>query len=460
MNTPMLWIGVPLLVALAMLVLLRNKSLLRWLGSSTTIILAFSAWLVPIESDFRFLFWNIRLEDQLLVFGRRFVLGNLDRPLIVFLFLIAFFWFFILDLEVVPVQLIPLGLTGFVLILTSFAVEPIFYGALFLGFLTLVFTILLSPPGHPVTPGVYRYLITQILGIIFILFAAWLASWVDFDPGENVLLLRSVIILSLGFSILLAVFPFTSWILMISERNHPYLSGFVLNVYLTGVVVYALRFITDPGWIQPIGNIQGPFQTAGVLMVGIGAISAVFSNHLGRVLGSSVTAAVGRWLLAISLIDQGNDLLFGLMLIQTLGVALTSLALSLLNQLVPDLDYDSARGAGRLWPGIAVGIAVGLFSTAGFPLIGGFPLYWELGIQLNDQSTWTAAIYFLGNLGLILAGIRVLAVLSRPTDGELVLIVGSRFSQAAIIIISIFLLILGLIPSLLQPGLNLLANVY
>jgi hypothetical protein len=443
-----------------MFLILRKKVLIKWLGSGAALSLAVSAWLVPIGVDFRVLLWNIRLEDQLLVFGRRFILDNLDRPLIVFLFLLVFFWFFILDIEVVPVQLIPLGLIGLVLILTSYAVEPIFYGALFIGFLTLVFSILLSPPGKPATPGVYRYLITQILGIIFILFAAWLASWVDFDPGENVLLFRSVIILSLGFSILLAVFPFTSWIFMISEQNHPYLSGFVMNLYLTGVVIYALRFITDPGWIQPIGDIQGPFQIAGVLMVGLGAISAVFSDHLGRVLGSSVTAAVGRWLLAVSLINQGNDLLFGLMIIQALGIALTSLSLSLLNHLMPDLDYDSIKGAGRMWPGIAAGAAAGLFSTAGFPLIGGFPLYWELGSRLVSQSTWIAVVYFLGNLGLILAGIRVLAVLSRPTDGELVLMAGSRFSQAAIIFVSLLLMLLGLFPSLLQPGLYLLANVY
>lgn len=460
MSTPLLWIGVPLLVALAMLPILRNKVFIKWLGSGAALTLAVSAWLVPIEADFHVLFWNIRIEDQFLVFGRRFVLDNPDRPLIVFLFLIVFFWFFILDLEAVPVQLIPLGLIGLVLILTSYAVEPIFYGALFIGFLALVFSILLSPPGKSATPGVYRYLITQILGIIFILFAAWLASWVDFDPGENVLILRSVIILSLGFSILLAVFPFTSWIFMISEQNHPYLSGFVLNFYLIGVVLYALRFITDPGWIQPIGDIQGPFQTAGVLMIGLGAISAVFSDHLGRVLGSSVAAAVGRWLLAVSLINQGNDLLFGLMMIQTLGIALTSLSLSLLDRLVPDLEYDSIKGAGRLWPGIAVGIAAGLFSTAGFPLIGGFPYYWKLGAQLIDQSTWIPVVYFLGNLGLVLASIRVLTVLYRPADGELVLITGSRFSQAAIIFLSLLLLLLGLIPNLLQPGLSLLTTVY
>jgi hypothetical protein len=218
-STPILWILIPLGVAAVGVFFTRYPRILKWSGSGFGLSMVLSAALLPINEPFRLLFWDFRLSDQLLIYGRRFVLSRVDQPVVIMLFGIYFFWSLIFNPKYTPSYFIPLSLSGITLILTAFAVDPIFYGALFFAFLALLHVIMLTPPGTEPTPGVLRLLIYQILGMLFILFAAWLASWVGFNTGDAYMLSRSLVILALGFSFLLSVFPFISWIPMVAETN-------------------------------------------------------------------------------------------------------------------------------------------------------------------------------------------------------------------------------------------------
>ncbi|MCJ7735357.1 MAG: hypothetical protein MUP11_12520, partial [Anaerolineales bacterium] len=299
MSTPILWILFPLLISGISLFFMRYRKILKWGGMGISLVLALSAVILPVNETFNLLFWEVKISDQLLVFGRRFILSSADQPVVILLFAILFFWLLILDLNIVPMQFFPFSLAGITLILTAYAVDPIYYGALFFAFLALINVILLSPPGEEPTPGVLRFLIYQILGMLFILFAAWLASWIDLNSGDQVMLGRSLLILALGFSFLLSVFPFLSWIPMVGEENHPFVTGFVFNTYFLGIFLFGSRFITEGGWLVQGVNLQNPLQLAGAIMLGFGGILAVFSKHLGRLLGAVVIAEIGRSLLAL-----------------------------------------------------------------------------------------------------------------------------------------------------------------
>ena len=335
---------------------------------------------MPINETLKFLFWEVELSDQLLIFGRRFVLSGADRPIVILLFSLWVFWMLIMDPKLVPVQFIPLSLAGICLILTAYSVEPIFYGALFFAFLALIYVVLLSPPGKEPTPGVLRYLIFQILGMLFILFAAWLASWIDLNSGDQVMLARSLLILALGFSFLLSIFPFISWISMVGERNHPFLSGLNSNTHFLGVFLFGTRFILEGGWIGQGVNIQVPLQLAGVIMLGFGGIVAIFSNILAGSSGAVIITEIGRSLLAISLFQAGFPIYFGMVILQSISLGVWSISLTHLKHGIPDLEFESASGAARLWPVITSGLLIGYFALAGVPILGGFPYIglWEL----------------------------------------------------------------------------------
>ena len=446
MSTPLLWILVPLLISGIFLFIMNQQRILKWAGTIVSLSLAALAAVLPINQVFSYLFWELRVSDELLVFGRRFVLSEADRPIVVLFFLLCAFWFFILDPKIVPIQVVPLGLAGTALILTAYAVEPIFYGALFFAFLALIYVVLLSPPGQEPTQGVLRFLVFQILGMLFILFAAWLASWIDLNSGDQLLLARSLVILALGFSFLLAIFPFISWIPMVAEKNHPFLTGFVLNTYLLGVFLFGLRFIIEAGWFGNNINIQQPLQIAGAMMLGFGGALAIVSKHLGRMMAAVIISEIGRSLLAISLFLSGFPLFFALVVIQTLALGVLSLSLSHLRQGVSSFSYDGAAGAARQWPIISSGILVGYFTLAGLPLFAGFPLYWALGSSLRLFPLWINAWYIFGVLGLLVGGVRILAALTRNSGEEQVLIIGNPFYRALILVVNVSLVLLGLFP--------------
>lgn len=446
MNTPILWILLPILAAGISLFFLRYRYLLRWSGLGFGVILATSALLLPINEVFKFLFWDVKLSDQLLIFGRRFILSGADRPVVVLLLFLWAFWLLIMDPELVPMQFIPLSLLGIGLILTAYSVEPIFYGALFFAFLALVYVVLLSPPGKEPTPGVLRFLIFQILGMLFILFAAWLASWIDLNTGNQVMLARSLLILALGFSFLLSIFPFISWISMVGERNHPFLVGFVFNTYFLGVFLFGTRFILEGGWIGQGVNIQVPLQIAGAIMLGFGGFMAVYSKHLGRLMGAVIIAEIGRSLLAISLFQAGFPIYFGMVILQSISLGVWSLSLTQLQQGIHDLDFHSAAGAARLWPILTSGLLLGYFALAGVPLLGGFPIYWSLGSGLSFFPIWINSIFVLSTLGLIFGGLRLLEVLTKNISEESILILGKPYYRYLILGLNIVLILIGFLP--------------
>jgi formate hydrogenlyase subunit 3/multisubunit Na+/H+ antiporter MnhD subunit len=449
MSTPIVWILLPLLIAGMMLFLTNRPVFLKWLGTGTGFSLALSALIIPVNRVFNFLFWEMVISDQLLVFGRRFVLGESDRPIVALLFFVAAFWFLLLEPKTTPIQTIPLGLGGITLILTAFAVEPLFYGSLFFAFLALIYVVLLSPPGSKPTPGVMRFLIFQVLGILFILFAAWLASWIDLNSDDQILLTRSMLILGLGFSFLLAIFPFISWVPMVAERNHPFLSGFVFNTYFLGVILFGTRFITEGGWLGQGVSTQGALQIAGIMMIGTGGILAVFSNHLGRLTSSLVLAEIGRALLAISLFQAGFPLFFAMVIIQAIALGIWSLSLTNLQGVIGELDYENAAGSAWQWPVTSSGLLVAYFSLAGMPLLAGFPLYWALGSGLSSYPLWISIFYLAASSGLFIGGLRIFGLITRNSGEETVLIASRPFYRYLLLGLNLILILLGFIPQVL-----------
>jgi formate hydrogenlyase subunit 3/multisubunit Na+/H+ antiporter MnhD subunit len=431
------------------LFLTRYPNILKWSGVGIGLSMTLTAALLPINEPFRLLFWDIQLSDQLLVYGRRFILSEVDQPIVILLFGVYAFWSLIQNPKNVPSYFSPISLSGISLILTAYAVDPIFYGALFIAFLALINVVLLTPPGSYPTPGVLRMLVYQILGMLFILFAAWLASWVGFNRGDAILVSRSLAILALGFSFLLSIFPFISWIPMIAERNHPFLSGYLFNVYFLGIFLFGSRFLTEGSWFAQGIDLQTPLQLAAVIMLAFGGLLAVFSRHLGRLSAALIIAEIGRSLLAISLFRLGFPIYFAMVMIQTIALGGWSSALTNLSTGLPDLKIQSASGAARQWPLISSGMIISYFSLAGFPLLAGYPIYLALGNGLNPYPIWINSALVLGTLGLIIGGLRAFSGLIEDSGEEVVLELGDRLDRGLVIVLNLILILLGLFPQMI-----------
>ena len=181
-------------------------------------------------------------------------------------------------------------------------------------------------------------------------------------------------------------------------------------------------------------------------MMGVGGIMALFSRHLGRLMGAVIISEIGKSLLAISLFIMGFPIYFGLVIIQSLALGLWAVSITNLGMVLTDLDYESVAGTARGCPVVSSGLLAGYFSLTGLPFLAGFPLYWALGAGHSVSPLLVNAWLVFGTIGTLVGGIRALGALTMDSGEEIVLILGSRFQRGVIILLNGALLILGLFP--------------
>ena len=185
MSAPLLWVFPPLVISLLMLLFLDSPRWVKWTGVLGMALLAGLTWLLPVGQPITFLGREFQIEAAFFFLGRRLTILDRERPLLMLLFLTYGCWFMAVDTRRVSIRVVPLGMMGLSLNLAVLGVEPILYAAVLFAFLALVYTLLLSPPPDPVTPGVLRFLVYQVLGMLLMLFAAWMFSWVDHNAVDR-----------------------------------------------------------------------------------------------------------------------------------------------------------------------------------------------------------------------------------------------------------------------------------
>jgi NADH-quinone oxidoreductase subunit N len=397
-------------------------SLSRWeravviLGTILSIILALSAWWLPEEEFFFIGPWFIHLEDTWSILGRRFELGVDDRPAIMILYLGAAIWFGASFQAKAGRFFVPLGLFILALLIAVIAVEPFLYSAMFIALVVLISIPILCRPGHIVGRGVIRYLTFQILGTPFILLTGWILAGLQVSPGDTDIQFRALILMGMGFALLLAIFPFHSWVPMLAEESHPYTAAFVFLMLPIGITLFGLGFFDQFAWLRVSENSYLWMRSIGVIMAFTAGIWAAVERHLGRMLGFAALLEIGLSLIAIGL-SQGEaskeylGMLFAAMLPRGIGLGVWALALAFIWTKLGGLSFREVHGSGRQMPLVIAALLLANLSLVGLPLLASFPVRLVLleGLALNSP---TAAILTLGGcVGLLIGGLRSLAVL-------------------------------------------------
>jgi NADH-quinone oxidoreductase subunit N len=421
MNAPILWIIIPGLAAGILYILRRWERGVTIAGVAICLLLTLLALRLPIGSIISLGPLSIKIGDTFSILGRRLVLADSERPILTLVYAAAAFWLGGAWVAGAGSLFVPIGLGVIVLLTASLAVDPFLYAALFIEMAALLCIPLLSMPKKRVGRGVLRFLSFQTLGAPLILFTGWLASELQTDPTQTVLALRATILVALGFAFLLAVFPFHTWMPMVSEESHPYATAFVFFM-LPGIIsVFAVKFLESNPWFgAPFGTVE-LLRMAGGLTVAVGGIWAAFQRHLGRMLAYAVMIETGLSLLVIAVqwtpipLSQTSvslpDLFFPLFLSRGLAFATWALALSVLYAHMPDLTYQAMQGAGRKFPIAASALILAHLSLAGFPLLAGFPVRLNIIDGLAPVDPLAVLWILIGLAGLLVGALRTLAVL-------------------------------------------------
>jgi formate hydrogenlyase subunit 3/multisubunit Na+/H+ antiporter MnhD subunit len=451
MSAPFLWIFLPLLLA-GLLLFVRNRKAIALIACTFTLFLALAAWILPIDTAMSIGSWSFKLSSAFAILGRRLVIISADRSLLALIYGSATAWFAAAPTVKTAQRFTSLGLAITALLVAALAVEPFLYAALLIEMAVLLSVPLLSAPVQKPGRGLLRFLIFQTLAMPFILFSGWLLAGIEANPGDVGLVQQAAILIGLGFSFLLAVFPFYSWIPMLTEEASPYTAGFILWMFPTVTLFFGLGFLDHYSWLRDAPALGSVLTTVGTLMVVSGGILAAFQKHLGRIMGYAVIMETGFSLLTISLGGAtGLNIFFMLFIPRTLSMIVWALALTILKAHSPALLLADFKGLARTWPFATTGLVLANLAMAGVPLLAGFPPHQAVWERLASTSLPVVAWVLAGNIGLLFSAVRVMSVFVAAPEG---MGWGSRETGAQRILLAIgflALILLGLFPQWALP---------
>lgn len=460
MSAPLLWIFLPILFA-GFILLFVDERLIAMLGGLAALILAGIALVVPIDEAMRLGPLSLKIASSATFLGRSLVLPTTDASFLVLLFGMCAVWFFGAQAAGVAGRLVPLGLVITALLVATIAVQPFLFAALLIEMAVLVAVPLLSPPDREPGRGVIRFLIYQTLSMPFILFAGWLLAGVEASPGDLALTIQSTAMLGLGFAFLLAIFPLYNWIPQLMEESSPYVVGFLLWLLPTTATIFGMGFLDRYAWLRTSTQLITGLRAAGLLMLVSGGLWAALQRHFGRLMAYTAVAETGFALLALSLAPaDGTDLLFLFLLPRGLGLALWALSLSILKTADDSLRFAPLQGMARRYPFATAGLILATLSTAGFPLLAGFPPRLALWEELARQSAGSVIWFLVGLLGLLIGAMRMLAVLVMGGEETAWAFRESRVQRGLLMAGMIGLFVFGIFPQAARPLLEKLPLMF
>jgi formate hydrogenlyase subunit 3/multisubunit Na+/H+ antiporter MnhD subunit len=459
-SAPVIWILIPFLVG-GLILLVQQPRTAATAGGSLAAALALLALFLPIDRALLFGSLSFKISSILQILGRSFAINAADGPLLAIIYGTAALWFFGSEAANAGKRFVPLGLAIVALLVASIAVEPFLFAAPMFEIAALLTIPLLVFPNRPPGRGAMRFLIYQTFAMPFILFSGWMLAGVEASPGDISLTVQSGIMLGLGFAFLFAVFPLYNWIPMVAEEASPYVVGFLLWALPTLTVVFAMGFMDRYTWLRTSPQFSGFIQAAGLLMAASGGILAAFERHLGRLMGYAAIVETGLVVLAISLNSPSAlEITFLLLIPRGLMLAVWGLALSVLRTSSESLRFSAVQGLIRAYPIAAAALMLAHLSATGFPLLAGFPSKLALWEQLARQSLSAASWMLLGLLGLLVGGIRTLAVFAMAPE-KTPWKRNETWIQGGMLGIGVLLLfVLGLFPQILLPFLRVLPSMF
>ncbi len=456
MSAPILFIGLPLALAVAAYGLHRQRW--RWLeaavASGALGLLALLALRLPLAEPVRWL-GGVVIDDSFVVLGRVFRVEPVDRLGMAFIYLQTALLCVGAALTEARRWPVPAGLAIVGLLAAALFIQPFVFAALFLELAAALAVGMLADQTHPVTQGAFRFLVFMTIGMAFILIAGWLLEALRASPDDQALILRATVILGVGFAVLMGVVPFHSWLPVVAEHSPPLSAAFVFTVMSFPAVFLLLNFLSTYPWLNQNPAVYRVLTLVGGGMVLAGALVVVGQRNFGRAAGYAMLIDIGAALLAIGLGTlPGVEAALGILALRGLALFLWSVGLDQLQRAAGGDDFERVRGLARRYPLATAAVVMGMLSLVGFPLLAGFPARWAL-LRLLAQIHPTAAIFLLIGMGSVaLVCARGLAALLTPIGTQTSFEPAEPRAAWPVYGLGVVLLLaLGAFPQWLLPGL-------
>lgn len=461
LSTPLIWVLLPIVVAVVCVFLSKQQALSFILAAATAFGLALLAAFFPEDLTLSIGPLNLAFEEGLMVLGRQITLVYEIFPFIAFIFGMTGLWLLTSSIPGVPTTFRPVSLVITASLTAALSVQPFLYAALLIMTAVLASIPILNTDKKESFRGIFRYLSFMTLAMPFVLIAGWLLTGVVSLPPESPLVGQTIVLLGLGFALWLAVFPFHSWVTMISEHNHPTVVSFLLFILPTTVLVFGLNFFDRYAFLRTSEDIFTVIRLIGTVMIVFGGIWTAVQDDLKRAFGFSTLVENGFSLLALGLSAEGG-LSWMLMLFpaRALGYWLWGYTLAQFENHCGSLEMDALQGYGRKFPFLSTGLILAQLSVAGLPILASFPVKIALLSQAFSIGQGLGVWSFIGSFGLFMFSIRLLLKLTTPNDQDSIdlprtrLTPEKRSEYVPIVLMVLVLLIIGMFPDAVLSGIT------
>lgn len=466
MNAPFIWIILPGAIGVILFFLLRFRRMVSLAGLVTSLLLVLAVYVLPLGKPIVVGRWSIEISEAWVILGRTFILESHKHSMVVLLYLTIAFWFGGTSIGDIDRRIVPMGLGIASLLSAALFVQPFLYAAIFIEMAVLICAALLVSPSQAVPPGVLRFLTFQTLGLPFILMAGWMLSGIEANPGDAALVRQVGVLVALGFGLLMAIFPFHSWIPMLAEEANPYITAFVYFALTLAISLFVINFLDRYNWLYASPWLLVFLRLSGVLMVALGGIAGAFQKHLGRLMGFSMLVEIGNSLLAMSLGSGGLEnrdnfrILFASFLPRGLSLGMLGLALVIIRSQAGSLEYNRIRGLARNYWLSTASIFIGLLSLAGFPLTAGFPIRLILWQELSQQFPLAAYAAIIGSSGILIGSLRAVGVLVLGSDQQPWRTLETAGQKSLLFASLLITIVIGLYPQGIYPILYRMALIF
>lgn len=410
MSAPIIWIGLPGLMSIVLWLIRRNERRTLILGLGFSLFLIITSLITNVDKAFiQIGSTSIQVNSSITILGRTFSFGNGDLIIVSLLFMILFLYTsmaFVID---VPVKFVPTAFLIVSLFLAALSVQPFLYAALLLEICVILAVVLFTDFGSQPSQGVLRFIIFQTLALPFILTSGWVLSAIEANPTETKLIIQALILLGLGFSFWVGVFPFNSWMPQIANDNPPFEVGFILLMFNTVVLVLIIRYLDGFVWLRDHATIFFVLRILGILMTITGSLFFLMEKNIYRTTAYIISFETGLSILALSLNkESGWDAFVLMFLPRILAIAMWSMLLSFIQQ-NDRLMSDEEK---VFHPVIITGFTITALSLAGLPLLPAFPSRVLLFSELARIDIFVLIWVFISNIMFIAAIIKFLKAIT------------------------------------------------
>ena len=445
---PLILLALPLAAAVVAYLVRRWAGLAAFVSMATSGVLAILCLRLPLDRSAFVLAQEVAFGRPVVLVGRNLVLDPAGQVWLAFVFGLATIFFLL-------AWCLPQGRAFFafgLVILTLYALiallETFSLAVLVFAMSATPAIFMIQAPHRVSVRGAQRYLLVTVLAVPLLLAASWMADQSLLDPERIELARQALLPAGLGFALLLAVFPFVTWMPALAGDAPPLATAFVFTAGQAMAVYLVMMFLHATPWYLGIPTASDVLLFVGLVMVISGGIMAAVQNDFGRVLGYAALSDLGYFLLAFGVGGSQGAVLALLHLVnRSLVITLMAAALAVLRQQASTDVFSRLRGLARKLPIAMMALMIGGLALAGFPFTAGFPTHWAVSRYLAADHWEWVLLLLASSLGIAIGLLRGLssALGTAPADAK---IRQPVVSSIMVLALTAAVIVLGLYPQL------------